>query len=57
MSRQQVLANYIKSHEDLTIEQIIFIKKALKSYEEQFGELDDDYELEVKCAIEVCLNE
>ena len=56
MSRQLILAKYIKSHQDLTIEQIKFIKEALKFYEDKFGELDDDYELEVKCAIETYCN-
>lgn len=53
MTRQLALAHYIKAHKDLTIEQIKFIKNALKYYEEQYGDLDDDYELEVNCAIEV----
>lgn len=53
MERQLALAMFIKSHKDLTIEQIKFIKEALKFYEDKFGELDDDYELEVKCAIEI----
>ncbi len=56
MSRQQTLAQYIRAHEDLTIEQIQFIKDALLYYEAKYGELDDDVELEVKCAIEVYIN-
>ena len=56
MTRQQTLAQYIRAHEDLTIEQIQFIKDALLYYEAKYGELDDDYELEVKCAIEVYIN-
>lgn len=56
MIRQLALAKYLKSHEDLTINEIKFIKDALKYYEEQYGELDDDYELEVNCAIEVYKN-
>ncbi len=56
MTRQQTLAQYIRAHEDLTIEQIQFIKDALLVYETLYGELDDDYELEVNCAIEVYIN-
>ena len=56
MSRQLILAKYIKSHQDLTIEQIKFIKEALKFYEDKFGELDDDYNLEILCAIETYCN-
>ena len=52
MKRELILAKYIKAHEkQLTVESIIIIKEALKYYEENFGELDDDYELEVQCAI------
>lgn len=53
MTRQQTLTKYVLSHRDITLEQIAAIKIALRYYEEVYGELDDDYELEVQCAIEV----
>ena len=57
MSRQKVLAQYIRAHEDLTIEQIQFIKDALLFYEALYGkDFDEDYQLEVECAIEVYIN-
>ena len=56
MTRQKVLAHYVKDHEDLTIAEIGFIKQALLYYETVYGELDDDYELEVNCAVEIYLD-
>lgn len=57
MTRQETLANYLKSHPETTIEQIAFLKQALKYYETKYGELEDDYELEVRCAIEIYIEQ
>lgn len=58
MTRELTLAKYIKAHEkQLTVRSVIIIKEALKYYEENFGALDDDYELEVQCAIKAYASE